>query len=120
MFYQDIHFPLKQHLLRTFNTFLLQLNLFVSMNLLNAILLSQSTQYILVSNILTDITLLLLFYLIFCSNMSAKLIHHINQRKHFLKLSFNCCIKCKSSSITCSINMERFSVSSKVAILVTV
>ena len=30
MFYQDIHFPLKQHLLGTFNTFLRQLNLFVS------------------------------------------------------------------------------------------
>ena len=90
------------------------------MNLPNAILLNQSTQYVLVSNILTDVTLLLLLYLIFCCNMSAKLIHYIKKRKHFLKLLFDCFIYCKTFSITCSINMESFSVTSKAAILVTI
>ena len=52
--------------------------------------------------------------------MSCALIHHIKQHDHFLKLSFDCFITCNIFNITCCIDMDSFSVTSKVIILVAI
>ena len=88
------------------------------MTLFNVILPNQPTQHILVINILTDIILLFLVYLKFCSNRSGALIHYIKQYNNFLKLMFNCFITCIVLSTTCCIEMDNFSVTSKALILV--
>ena len=78
------------------------------MSLFNAILLNQPTQYVVVFNILTDIILLFLVYLKFCSNMSSTLIHYIKQYNHFVKLSLGCFITCIVFNTTCSIDIKQF------------
>ena len=88
------------------------------MTLFNVILPNQPTQHILVINILTDIILLFLVYLKFCSNMSGALIHYIKQYNNFVKLMFNCFITCIVLSTTCCIEMDNFSATSKAVILV--
>ena len=77
-------------------------------------------QYILVFNILKDIILFSLVYLKFCCNMNGTQIHCIKQYNHFLKLSFDCFIRCNVFNITCSIDMESFSATSKAVILVAI
>ena len=62
--------------------------------LFNAILLNLPTQYILVFNILTDITFFYVVYLKPCSNMSGTLIRYIKKHNYFLKLPFDCFITC--------------------------
>ena len=90
------------------------------MTLLNAILLKQPTQYILVFNILMDIILFFLVYLKCCSNMSGTLIHYIKKHNHFLKLSFDCFITCNVINTTCCIEMDSFSATSKAVVLVAI
>ena len=72
------------------------------------------------SAILADITLLFLVYLKVCSNMSNTLINYIKQHNRFLKLSIDCFMKCNAFHITCCIDMDRFSTTSKAVILVTI
>ena len=79
------------------------------------ILPSQPTQYILATNILTDIFLPFLVYLKFSSNMSGTL-----QYNNFLKLSFGCFIMCIVFNTTCCIEMDSFSATSKAVILVAI
>ena len=83
--------------------------------LINASLLNQPTQYILVFNILKHIILFLIVYLKFRCNMSGTLIHFIKQYKHFLKLSFDLFITC-----VCCINTGSFSVTSKAVTLLKI
>ena len=85
-----------------------------------AMLLNQPTQDILVFNILMDIILFFLVYLKFCSNMSGTLIHYIKQYNNFLELSFDCFITCNVFNITCCIDMDSFSATSKATILVAI
>ena len=88
--------------------------------LFNAILLNQPTQYILVFNIFTDILLFFLVYIKFFSNMNVTLIHNIKHYSNFLKLSSDCFITYNVFNITCCIDMDSFSTTSKVAILVAI
>ena len=90
------------------------------MTFFNAILLKQPTQYVLVFNILTDIILFFLVYLKFDSNMNGILIYYIKQHNHFLKLSLDCFITCNVFNITCCIDMDSFSATSKAVILVAI
>ena len=92
----------------------------ILMTLFNAILLNQPTEYVLVFNILTDIILLFLVYLKFDCNMNGILIHYIKQHNHFLKLSFDCFITCNVFNITCCIDMDSFSATSKAVIPVVI
>ena len=52
--------------------------------------------------------------------MSDTLIHYIKQRNHFLKLSFDCFITCNVFNISCCIDMDSFSDTSKAFITVTI
>ena len=90
------------------------------MILFNAILLNQPKRYILVFNILMYTILFFLVYLKFCSKMSSTLIHYIKQHNHFLKLSFDCFITCDVFNVTCCIDMDSFSDTSKAVILVAI
>ena len=90
------------------------------MTLFSVILLNQSTQYILVFNVLTYIILFFSVYLKFCSNMSSSLIYYIKQHSHFLKLLFDRFITCNVFNITCYIDMDNFTDTSKAVILVTI
>ena len=90
------------------------------MTLFNTILPKQSTQYILVINILVDIILLFLVYSKFRSNISGTLIHYIKQYNNFLKLSFDCFKTCTVFNTTCYIETDSFSATSKSVILVPI
>ena len=90
------------------------------MTLFNAILQNQPTLYILVINILADISLLFLVYLKFSSNISGTLIHYIKQYNNFLKLFLDCFIACIVFNTTCYIGMDSFSATSKAVILVAI
>ena len=79
------------------------------------ILPSQPTQYILATNILTDIVLPFLVYLKFSSNMSGTL-----QYDNSLKLSFDCFIMWIVFNTTSCIEMDSFSATSKAVILVAI
>ena len=52
--------------------------------------------------------------------MRGTLIHYIKQHNHFLKLSFDCFITFNVFSITCCIDMDSFSATSKAVILVAI
>ena len=52
--------------------------------------------------------------------MSGTLIHYIKQHNHFLKLSFDYFITCNVFNITCCIDMDSFSDTSKAVILVII
>ena len=52
--------------------------------------------------------------------MSNTLINYIKQHNRFLKLSIDCFMKCNAFHITCCIDMDRFSTTSKAVILVTI
>ena len=52
--------------------------------------------------------------------MSGTLIHYIKQHNHFLKLSFNYFITCNIFNITCCIDMDSFSDTSKAVIPFTI
>ena len=51
--------------------------------------------------------------------MSGTVFHYIKHHNHFLKLSFDCFITSNLFNITYCIDMDKFSDTSKVAIVVT-
>ena len=61
-----------------------------------------------------------LVYIKFFSNMSVTLIHNIKHYSNFLKLSSDCFITYNIFNITCCIDMDSFSTTSKAAILVAI
>ena len=61
-----------------------------------------------------------LVYLKFSSNMSGTLIHYIKQYNNFLKVSFDYFITCIVFDTTCYIEMDSFSATSKVVVLVAI
>ena len=69
---------------------------------------------------MTDIILLFLVYLKFCSNISGTVVHYIKQYNDFLKLSFDCFITCIVFITTCCIEMDSFSANSEAVILVAI
>ena len=76
------------------------------MNLLSVILLIQPTQYILVFNVLMNITLFLL-------NVSGTVIHYMERKKHILKLLFDCSLTYNFFNISCCINIDNLASFSK-------
>ena len=92
---------------------------FVSVILFNAMFLHEPLQNVLIFNILTNFTLLLLvcfkFYYKTCGTMTSCFKHHEN----LLCFLFNSFLTCNVLKITSSISMEDFNLNFKVFILIT-
>ena len=87
--------------------------------LFNVILLNPPIQNILVFDILTDLILLFLVHLRFCTSMSGTLNFYFKQHQHLLKPSFDCFWTCSILKVTCNININNFGLHLKVFTLLT-
>ena len=90
------------------------------MILFNAMLLHQPLQNVLIFNILTDFTLLLLVCLKFYHKTCGTMTFFIEQHENLLWFLSDSFLTYNVLKITCSIPMQDFSLSFKVFILITI
>ena len=93
------------------------------MMLFNLILLSQLKQNSLLFDVLTNLILLLLVYLvsiISLSSMTERLNFYLKQHTHLLKPLFDCLLSCSITKVTCNIIINNLGHHLKVFMLLTV
>ena len=89
------------------------------MILFSAVLLHRPLQNVLVFDVLTDFTLLLLVCLKFYYKTCGTMTFYIKQHENLLCFSFDSFLTCNVLKITCSIPMEDFSLNFKVFFIIT-